>query len=70
MKKWSSHARFSFQNTIHWCQNLLLLNYSYAFEILAENFWFTIDELAMKLFSVSVSDRPVSYLMHAFHIKL
>ena len=40
MKKWSSHARFSFQNTIRWCQNLLLLNYSYAFEILNVNFWF------------------------------
>ena len=32
MKKWSSHARFFFQDMIRWCQNLLLLNYSYAFK--------------------------------------
>ena len=32
MVKWSSHARYFFQNMIRWCQNLLLLNYSYTFE--------------------------------------
>ena len=32
MKKWSSHTRFLSQNMTRWCQNLLLLNYSYAFE--------------------------------------
>ena len=29
MKKWSSRARYFFQKMIRWCQNLLLLNYSY-----------------------------------------
>ena len=32
IKKWSSRAQFFFQNMIRWCQNLLLLNYLYAFE--------------------------------------
>ena len=32
IKKWSSRTQFFFQNMIRWCQNLLLLNYSYAFE--------------------------------------
>ena len=32
MKEWSSRARYFFQNIIHWCQDLLFLNYSYAFE--------------------------------------
>ena len=32
MKKWSSRVQFFFQSMIRWFQNLLLLNYSYAFE--------------------------------------
>ena len=32
MKKWSSRVQFFWQSMIRWFQNLLLLNYSYAFE--------------------------------------
>ena len=32
MKKWSCRVQFFFQSMIRWFQNLLVLNYSYAFE--------------------------------------
>ena len=32
MKKWSFRVQFFFQSMIRWFQNLLVLNYSYAFE--------------------------------------
>ena len=32
MKKWSFRVQYFFQSMIRWFQNLLLLNYSYAFE--------------------------------------